>query len=64
MATTGELRAIVEELALIDDGDAATYLGQETNNETLAQLSDELSSFLTSDELAAFGLLNNTYLMK
>ena len=29
MATTGELRAIMEELQLIDIGDAATYLGEE-----------------------------------
>jgi hypothetical protein len=29
MATTGELRAIIEELKLIDIGDAATYLGEE-----------------------------------
>ena len=29
MTTTGELRAIVEELELIDIGDAASYLGEE-----------------------------------
>lgn len=29
MATTGELRAIIEELQLIDAGDAASYLGEE-----------------------------------
>ncbi len=29
MATTGELRAIVEELQLVDIGDAASYLGEE-----------------------------------
>ncbi len=29
MATTGELRAIMEELQLIDIGDAASYLGEE-----------------------------------
>lgn len=29
MATTGELRAIIEELQLIDIGDAASYLGEE-----------------------------------
>jgi hypothetical protein len=29
MATTGELRAIIEELKLIDAGDAASYLGEE-----------------------------------
>jgi hypothetical protein len=29
MATTGELRAIIEELQLIDIGEAASYLGEE-----------------------------------
>jgi intracellular sulfur oxidation DsrE/DsrF family protein len=29
MATTGELRAIIEELQLIDAGDAASFLGEE-----------------------------------
>jgi hypothetical protein len=29
MATTGELRAIIEELQLVDIGEAACYLGEE-----------------------------------
>jgi hypothetical protein len=29
MATTGELRAIIQELQLVDVGDAASYLGEE-----------------------------------
>ncbi len=29
MATTGELRAIIEELQLVHIGDAASYLGEE-----------------------------------
>ena len=29
MATTGELRAIIEQLQLVDVGDAASYLGEE-----------------------------------
>jgi len=29
MATTGELRAIIEQLQLVDIGDAASYLGEE-----------------------------------
>jgi hypothetical protein len=29
MATTGELRNIIEELELVDIGDAASYLGEE-----------------------------------
>ncbi len=38
MATTGELRAIIEELQLIDAGDAASFLGEEeaTAEESLA----------------------------
>ncbi len=40
MATTGELRAIIEELELVDIGDAASYLGEE------AIVADE---FLLSD---------------
>jgi len=37
MATTGELRAIIEELQLIDAGDAASFLGEEESatDETL-----------------------------
>jgi hypothetical protein len=29
MATTGELRTIIEELQLVDIGEAASYLGEE-----------------------------------
>ena len=29
MSTTGELRAIIEELQLVDIGEAASYLGEE-----------------------------------
>ncbi len=31
MATTGELRAIIQELQLVDIGDAASYLGEEAS---------------------------------
>lgn len=31
MATTGELRAIIEELELVDIGEAASYLGEEAS---------------------------------
>jgi len=44
MATTGELRAIIEELQLVDIGDAASYLGEE------AVVGEELS---VSVQLAA-----------
>ncbi len=33
MATTGELRAIIEDLELIDVGEAASYLGEDTPND-------------------------------
>jgi hypothetical protein len=46
MTTTGELRAIVEELELVDIGDAATYLGEESAE-------DDLSSFEQSTSSAA-----------
>lgn len=39
MTTTGELRAIVEELELVDVGDAAIYLGEETVRDD--EISDE-----------------------
>ena len=32
MATTGELRAIMEELELVDIGDAASYLGEDADS--------------------------------
>lgn len=46
MATTGELRAIIEELQLIDIGDAASYLGEET------QAPEILISNLTQEGLS------------
>ncbi len=33
MTTTGELRAIMEELELVDAGDAASYLGEDTGTD-------------------------------
>lgn len=39
MATTGELRAIMQELQLVDDGDAVSYLSEEAA-ETEATPSD------------------------
>lgn len=35
MTTTGELRAIIEELQLIDIGDATSYLGEEISPQAL-----------------------------
>jgi hypothetical protein len=55
MATTGELRAIIQELHLVDIGDAASYLGEEAivveessvSAQTLSS-HDELVSYDTS----------------
>ena len=46
MATTGELRAIIEELQLIDIGDAASYLGEEV------QVAESLILNLTQEGLS------------
>lgn len=43
MATTGELRAIIEELELVDIGDAASYLGEEFTVETESPNSDQFA---------------------
>jgi hypothetical protein len=47
MATTGELRAIIEELQLIDIGDAASYLGEEM------QAAESLISNLAQEGLSS-----------
>ena len=41
MTTTGELYAIVEELELVDIGDAASYLGEEAEVEEESLVSDQ-----------------------
>ena len=43
MATTDELQAIIEELQLIDVGDAASYLGEEAAQGTEAALGSNLA---------------------
>ncbi len=43
MTTTGELRAIVEELELVDVGEAASYLEEET---ALAEESPDVSALV------------------
>jgi len=47
MATTGELRAIIEELELVDIGDAASYLGEE------AAVADEFLLFNQTTQMDA-----------
>jgi hypothetical protein len=41
MATTGELRAIIEELQLIDAGEAAIYLGEDASPTRESRLSNQ-----------------------
>ncbi len=41
MATTGELHAIIEELELVDIGDAASYLGEEASGEEKILVSEQ-----------------------
>ena len=54
MATTGELRAIIEELELVDIGDAASYLGEDADagekkfvsDHTVLVYADSMGNFL------------------
>lgn len=48
MTTTGELRAIIEELQLIDIGDATSYLGEE-----MAEADEALTANVPREELPA-----------
>ena len=49
MATTGELRAIIQELQLIDIGDAASYLGEEATVGAESTASVQHTSALVTD---------------
>ncbi len=49
MATTGELRAIIEELELVDIGDAANYLGEEGDVDEDYALSTTTASLLLTN---------------
>ena len=53
MATTGELRAMIEELEVVDIGDAATYLGEETIDALLPATEPMVNTFLKQVEYAA-----------
>ncbi|EFH86904.1 hypothetical protein [Ktedonobacter racemifer] len=41
MTTTGELRAIIEDLELVDIGDAASYLGEDVCREEDITLTEQ-----------------------
>jgi hypothetical protein len=49
MATTGELWAIMQDLHLVDVGDAASYLGEETTAEEESPASVQLAPALISE---------------
>lgn len=59
MTTTKELHAIVEELELIDIGDAASYLGEETTSEEVSSTSNikvySLDDCAKMDNCAVYG---------
>ena len=56
MATSGELRAIIQELQLVDIGDAASYLGEEATVEEESSIPVETFALLTThaNHLAAY----------
>jgi len=49
MTTTGELWAIMQELHLVDIGDAASYLGEEATVEAESPASVQLAPALISE---------------
>ncbi len=53
MATTGELRAIIQELQLIDIGDAGSYLGEEAIVVEESSVSVQTPSVTDTHPLAA-----------
>lgn len=57
MATTGELRAIIEELQLIDIGDAVSYLGEETQA-TEALIPNRVQEGLPNSQTDLFATYN------
>jgi hypothetical protein len=63
MATTGELRAIVQELHLVDVGEAESYLGEETLEEEEAMVVAEEITPMALDTDALFSRLVNVQLV-
>jgi hypothetical protein len=57
MATTSELRAIVQELDLVDIGDAASYLGEEAARDEELALSEKRTLFSIDKPRELFRLL-------
>jgi hypothetical protein len=63
MTTTGELRAIVEALRLVDMGDAASYLGEETVGIEEASPAHRSLAFLAPGENVVVPLLRKCDIM-
>lgn len=62
MATTGELRAIIEELQLIDAGEAALYLGEEASLTHESHLPKQQEGLpITAGECSALTCENSSY---
>ncbi|HYA98999.1 MAG TPA: hypothetical protein VED37_02150 [Ktedonobacteraceae bacterium] len=61
MATTGELRAIIEELQLVDIGEAASYLGEEIIVEEEANVTQQtaLSCIISVQQITCTAPLCN-----
>jgi hypothetical protein len=55
MTTTGELRVIIEELHLIDVGDAASYLGEEALRTDEVSLSDPQQEGSSDAQTRSYG---------
>jgi hypothetical protein len=51
MTTTGELHAIIEELELVDIGDAASYLGEEGSMEEESASSEGIALLSCHDTM-------------
>ncbi|HEU5227340.1 MAG TPA: hypothetical protein VFU49_05960 [Ktedonobacteraceae bacterium] len=61
MATTGELRAIIEALELVDIGDAASYLGEEfTVAGELVVPNAEQATLIFADDMEEFAICDCT----
>jgi len=59
MATTGELRAIMQELQLVDIGDAASYLGEEAI--VVEESSVSVQTLSSHDESGSHGVSELIY---
>lgn len=61
VATTGELHAIIQELELVDIGDAASYLGEEVHGEEKFLGEDQIPNKLSDVEMQSISLYREQY---